>query len=60
MHAFITAQNRRYNELVVHLEQRFAAIDQRLATSESELEEVKSILAELPEAIRQKIGFNRQ
>jgi len=60
MHAFITAQNRRYNELVVHLEQRFAAIDQRLATIESELEEVKSILAELPEAIRQKIGFNRQ
>ena len=42
--------NRRHEELSERTERRFAAI-------ERELHEIKKVLYELPEAIRQKIGF---
>jgi len=42
--------NRRHEELSERTDRRFAAI-------ERELHEIKKVLYELPEAIRQKIGF---
>ena len=42
--------NRRHDELAAQSERRFAAI-------ERELYEIKRALHDLPEAIRQKIGF---
>jgi len=42
--------NKRRDELAAQSERRFAAI-------ERELHEIRKVLLELPEAIRQKIGF---
>jgi hypothetical protein len=42
--------SRRHDQLAAQSERRFAAI-------ERELHEIKRVLYELPEAIRQKIGF---
>ena len=42
--------NKRRDELAGQSERRFAAI-------ERELQEIRKVLLELPEAIRQKIGF---
>jgi hypothetical protein len=38
-------------------DERFAKIERRLEAIERDLEEIKAILGQLPELIRQKIGF---
>lgn len=57
----------RADERFAKMDERFAKIDECFARIESELEAIKAILLrheqmlqELPEAIRQKIGFKRQ
>ncbi len=42
--------NRRHDEMKLQSERRFAAIERELA-------EIRRLLFEMPEAIRQKIGF---
>jgi phage host-nuclease inhibitor protein Gam len=56
--------NRRHNQLLLETKQTFAAIERRFASIEHEIDGIKAALRQvhqeilqLPEAVRQKIGF---
>ena len=53
----LAESNRRREEMKLESDRRFAESDRRFAAIERELAEIRRLLFELPEAIRQKIGF---